>query len=42
VGPGDVRGAFLIAAGLMLLSSITFAVSMAAHRRSMRLSTTMQ
>lgn len=34
VSVGDVRGAFWIAAVMMLLSSITFAVSMAAHYRA--------
>ncbi|HVP85008.1 MAG TPA: hypothetical protein VMS78_09820 [Rhizomicrobium sp.] len=34
VSVGDVRGAFWISAVMMLLSSITFAVSMAAHYRA--------
>lgn len=36
VGPGDVRGAFWIAAFLMLSSSVIFAVSMIAHARQTR------
>ncbi|HVZ69032.1 MAG TPA: hypothetical protein VG891_06180 [Rhizomicrobium sp.] len=34
VSVGDVRGAFWIAAVMMLLSSVTFAISMAAHYRA--------
>lgn len=39
VGPGDVRGAFWIAASLMLVSSAVFAASLFAHYRVTRTAT---